>query len=75
MAPRVDRNVVSKAPTRVLRPGESLSRDDGSWVDIDYYFVQCPIGSPPLEFYYRDLSRVYGGLDGIGGREAYNQGK
>lgn len=75
MPPRVETPTVTEAPTRILGPGDSLSRADGSWSDIDYYFVQCLENPPPLEFYYRDLSEVYGGPDGTEGREPYNQAR
>lgn len=73
MPPRAERPVVSEALTRILSPGESLGREDGSWAERDYYFVQCPSEPKPLEYYYRDLSEAYGGPDGTEGREPNNQ--
>lgn len=73
MPSRAEIPVVTEAPTRILGSGESLSQANGSWADIDYYFVQCLENPQPLEFYYRDLSEVYGCPDGTEGREPYNQ--
>lgn len=50
-----------------------MGREDGSWDDVDYKFVECRENPPPLEYYYRDLFRVYGGPDGTEGREPYDQ--
>lgn len=56
-------------------PGETLGRGDGSWDDVDYQFVECRESPAPLEYYYRDLSEVYGGPDGTEGRDPYHQAK
>lgn len=69
MPPRADRPVVEEAPTRILGPGDILGRDDESWTESNYYFVQCPHEPQPLVYYYRDLSMAYGGPDGTEGRE------
>lgn len=66
MPPRAERVVLSEFPTLVLGPGESLGLEDGSWDNRDYYFVQCPSGANPIEYYHRDLSTVYGGSDKMG---------
>lgn len=68
MTPRLARPVYTLAETLVPGPGETLSGED-----VDYYFVQCRKDSNPLEFYYRDLSGVYGGPEGTSGREPYNK--
>ncbi|XP_074325211.1 uncharacterized protein LOC141662057 [Apium graveolens] len=73
MPPRVDPPQRVLAQTLVLGPGGTLSNPDGSWEDVDEYFVQCRVNPKPLSFYYRDLSEAYGGPDGLGGREPYNE--
>lgn len=73
MPPRTDRPIIEEAPTRILGPGETPGRDDGTWADSNYYFVQCPHEPQPLEYYYRDLSADYGGPDGTEGGELYNR--
>lgn len=73
MPPRVAKPVYTLGETLVLGLGESLGREDGTWEDVDYYFVECRNDPQPLDFYYRDLSGAYGGPDGTSGREPYNQ--
>lgn len=75
MAPRAPPPVHSYAETLVFGPGETLGRGDGSWDDVEFQFVECRENPAPLEYYYRDLSEVYGGPDGTEGREPYDQAK
>lgn len=73
MPPRAKQPIYTTSETLILGPWESLGRADGSRDDFDYYFVQCRENPQPLEYYYRDLSGVYGGPDGTSDREPYNQ--
>lgn len=73
MPPRVRNPEYTVAETLQLGPGETLGRGDGTWEDIDFYFVRSGDNPPSSEYYYRNLSRVFGGPDGSGGREMYNQ--
>lgn len=75
MPPRTEMSVYTYSETLVLGPGESLGREDGSWEDVNYYFVQCRRDPKPLEYYYRDLSKAYRGPNGTLGREPYNEAR
>ncbi|KAL8116771.1 hypothetical protein AgCh_023068 [Apium graveolens] len=47
MPPRVDQPQQVLAQTLVLGPGGTLSNPDGSWEDVDEYFVQCRVNPKP----------------------------
>lgn len=73
MPPRFQMPSKTYAATLLLGPGKSLGREDGSWEDVGYYFVQCRQDPKPLEHYYLDLSEAYGEPDGTSGRDPYNK--
>lgn len=62
MPPRPAKPVYTLAETLVLGPGETLAGEDGSWKDVDYYFVQCR-KDPNL---WSLIIEIYRGLRGTG---------
>lgn len=66
MPSNTHQRVFTQSETLVLGHGNILGRDDGTWEDVDYYFVRYR-EDKSLEYDYRDLSEVYGGLDRTSG--------
>lgn len=54
MLPRVEMPSNTYTETFLLGLGGTLGREDGSWEDVNYYFMECGHDQKPLEYYYRD---------------------
>lgn len=75
MPSRAQLPVYTTSETLVLGPGETLSHEDGTLEDVEYYFVECRKDPRPLEYSYRDLSEVYGGPNWTSRMEPYNHAR